>query len=274
MAHICLDGEIIPADTPALRVDNKSYRYGDGLFETMKVHDHALLLGTLHFDRFFSGLDLLGYTLPPSLTRERLTAEILGLCEKNEASNLGRVRLSGFRGNGGVYEGTDEMHYVIESWPAAPSVNTLNENGLVIGVYEGARKGCDAFSGLKSANYLPYVMAARHALAQRWNDCLVLNTHGRIADASIANVFVISKGRILTPPLSEGGVDGVMRRHLLNSLTMEEVPLTVAEIEAADEIFLTNAMHGIKWVGALSGKRYRNEQTTHIYQEHVRTIWS
>src|SRR5687768_10821071 len=105
MNSICLNGNILPADRPALMADNKSYRYGDGLFETMKVTGNNISLEAFHFERFFSGLKQMGFEIPASVTKEKLKQQILLLCEKNNCYVLARVRLSVFRGNGGIYEG-------------------------------------------------------------------------------------------------------------------------------------------------------------------------
>lgn len=253
-------------------VDNRSYRYGDGLFETMRVVSRKISLETYHFERFFSGLKTMRYELPVLFTAEKLRLEILLLCEKNGCDALARVRLSAFRGNGGLYEGPDELQYVIECWPVSESINQLNGNGFVIDVYPEARKSCDKFSNIKSANFLPYVMAARYANENKLNDCLVLNVHDRIADATIANVFIIKNESIFTPPLSEGCVSGVMRRHLLAKLKVEEMVLTVESMLSADEIFLTNAMTGIRWVKQFRNKTYSNLQTSKIYSE-LQKIW-
>jgi branched-chain amino acid aminotransferase len=271
MDHTCFDGKIIPASQLPIRADNKSYRYGDGLFETMKMINGSIPLSTLHFDRFFAGLQLLEYVIPSLFTPEKLTNEIIKLCEVNHCTSLARIRLSASRGDGGLYDGSDQLHYLIESWPASESINALNENGLVIGIYPLARKSCDSFSNLKSANYLPYVMAAKYAKQNRLNDCLVLNTHDRIADSTIANVFIITKGKILTPPLSEGCVNGVMRRYLLEELSgkssgwrVEEAQLTPEDILGADEVFLTNAMNGMRWIKQVNDKSYKGNDVAEI----------
>jgi branched-chain amino acid aminotransferase len=270
MSEICLDGRILPADEPALRVDNRGYRYGDGLFETMKVYEERILLASFHFERFFSGLRLLEIEIPVHLTAEKLTEHVLQLCGRNKCAGLARVRLSAFRGHGGPYDGDVQLHYVIEAWPLRASIHQLNENGVVMGIYPEARKSCDLFSALKSANYLPYIMGAQYAKHRQWNDSLILNTEGRVADTTISNIFIIKGKRIMTPPLSEGPVEGVMRRHLLESCpgAMEKA-LTIEEMMEADEIFLTNAISGIRWVGECQGKRFGREETVLIFNEHV-----
>lgn len=274
MNSICLNGKLLPADKPALMVDNRSYRYGDGLFETIKVIDQNISLEKFHFERFFGGLKKMEFKIPALLTTENLKQQILLLCKKNKCNSLARVRLSVFRGNGGINESNDDLQYVIECWPVNESVNQLNENGFVIDLYPEARKSCDKFSTLKSANYLPYVMAARYAKENKLNDCLLLNIHERIADSTIANIFLIKDQKLFTPPLSEGCVDGVMRRFIIEQYEVNETVLTSNDILSADELFLTNAVYGIRWVGQFRDKTYRHSKTSEMHDALLRTIWS
>jgi branched-chain amino acid aminotransferase len=279
MNSICLNGKIVPGNEPVLMADNRSYRYGDGLFETMKVVRKKIALEIYHFERFFSSLALMGFKIPALMTAEKLQEQILLLCEKNKCESLARVRLSVFRGNGGIFESLDDFQYSIECWPLNETINQLNENGLVIDIYPDARKSCDKFSNIKSASYLPYVMAARYAKENKLNECLVLNVHERIADATIANIFLLKDGKIVTPPLSEGCVNGVMRRYLLEKvkssywgLSAEEREISVNDLQEADELFLTNAVSGIRWVKSFRERGYSNLQTKEIYKEFIQTI--
>ena len=169
------------------------------------------------------------------------------------------------RGNGGLYDEDRSLQYIIECRPLNESVNKLNENGLVIDIYPDARKSCNVFSNLKSANFLPYTMAALYAKENKLNDCLLLNNSGNIADATTANLFIIKDGMITTPALSEGCVNGVMRRHLLERLKMEnrsfkirESIITIDNLLHAEEVFLTNAIKGIRWVKRFRENTYGN----------------
>jgi branched-chain amino acid aminotransferase len=277
MKSLSFNGKIIPAHEPLLLATNRSYRYGDGLFETMKVVDGNIQLANYHFERLFSGLLLLKFEISKLFTADILQQEIIRLCKRNNCEGLSRVRLSVFRGNGGLYDEDKALQYIIECWPLNESANKLNENGLVTDIYPDASKSCDKFSNLKSANFLPYNMAAQFAKESKLNDCFVLNTFGRIADSTIANVFIIRDGTILTPPLSEGCIAGVMRRYLLQKFAEEklkhtEIPLTIKDLENADEIFLTNAIKGIQWVRQFREKGYTNFKTVEIYNRFIKTI--
>lgn len=258
---------------------NRSYRYGDGLFETMKIRDGNILLAPDHFERLFGSLSLLKFDIPLLFSKEKLEKDVLHLCRKNGCEKLARVRLSVFRGNGGLYDDNKTLQYIIECWPLNESVNKINENGLVIDIYPDGEKSCDKFSNLKSASFQLYSMAALFAKENKLNDSLVLNTAGRIADSTIANIFLIKAETIFTPSLKEGCVNGVMRKYLLEKLKaedsnqqIEEKIITVSDVKNADEIFLTNAINGIRWVGQCSNTKYTNVKTIEIHNRFFKTI--
>lgn len=277
MNTICINGKIIPADEPVLLASNRGYRYGDGLFETMKVMNGEIILASMHFERLFAGLSLLKFEVPKLLTVQKLQNEILSLCKRNECDLLARVRLSVFRGNGGLYDEDKKLQYIIECSPLNESINKLNENGLIIDIYPEAKKNCDIFSNLKSANFLPYTMAALYAKENKLNDCLVLNTKNNIADSTITNVFIIKNELIITPALTEGCINGVMRKYLLKKLQdsgyrIQESCISIFDIENADEVFLSNAINGICWVSGFRHKLYSNSQSAEIYNRFIKTI--
>ena len=256
----------------ALRPDNHSYRYGDGLFETIKVANGEILLADMHFERLEKGMSLLKIKSSKVFTWQSLREQILDLCKRNNCVELARVRLSVSGGHGGLYDGDENLNYIIECWPLSKAASDFNEHGLLIDIFPDGRKSCDAFSNLKSASHLLYAVAARFAKENKLNDCLVMNIHERICDTSIANLFWISDGIIFTPPLSEGCIAGVMRRQLIETLQatsckLQEAPCEMNDLENADEIFVTNAIQGIKWVREFRGKRYGNEVSRRVYQE-------
>lgn len=278
MQTICLNGKWVNANEPVLLAGNHGYRYGDGLFETMKVLKGKILLENYHLERLLDGMQLLRMEIPPLLTPEKLVSDILQLCSKNHCTERARVRLSVSRGNGGLYDGDNRLQYIIECWPLPATGNQLHENGLVIDVFPDSRKSADRFCNLKSANYLPYVMAAQFAKENKLNECLVLNQFERIADASMANVFLLKNDRLLTPALTEAPVNGVMRRYLLEQLPgagykVQEAALRTEDLLQADEIFLTNAVHGIRWVKQFRDRLFSRQQTLEIYRQFVQTIF-
>ena len=277
MNHVCVNGKIMAADEAAIQVSNRGYRYGDGLFETMKRRQNQILLGALHFERLFYGMALLKFNVPEYFNPDRISREITELCRKNECNKLARVRLSVSRGNGGLYDDTRDFCYSIECWPLKDSINDSLGEGMLIDIYPDARKSCDLFSNLKSANFLPYAMAAIHAQEIGLDDCLLLNINDRIADSTTANIFLVKGDKIVTPPLTEGCVSGVMRKFLLKNFNNRgyqflEEKIEVDDLLKADEIFLTNAIHGLRWVKQFREKTYTNSLAAEILDQ-LGEIW-
>ena len=156
-------------------------------------------------------------------------------------------------------------------------MKTLNPNGLEIGIFPDARKSTDRFSLIKSSSFQAYALAALYAREQKWNDALLLNTNGNLADSTIANLFLLIKGTLVTPSLDQGCIDGVMRRHIIRVINdsgvgVEERPVHPDELLQAEEIFLSNAIRGIRWVGRIGDTRYTCQQTVDIFSKAVRTL--
>ncbi len=269
------NGKISKTGKPLIYPDNRSFRYGDGFFETMKMVNGQIVLADLHFERLFHSLELLKFQKPVYFTKDYLIDQVKVLAKKNMHHRLGRIRLTIFRGEGGLYDVENHFpHHLIQSWELNPSVNRLNENGLVVDIFKEARKVCDHFSMVKSNNYLSYAMAALWAKQEKLNDAILLNPYDGIADATIANFFIVKDGLIKTPAISEGPVDGVMRKYILQQLKLEGIPFQETrilpdEIMQASEIFLTNAINGIKWVKQAGKNGFTNQMASLLFKKMV-----
>jgi branched-chain amino acid aminotransferase len=277
---ISYNGKILPSDTPLVGAESRAIRYGDGLFETIRMRKGEMPLFSLHMERFFSGLIQLEFEKEVHLTASSLREDILRLAQKNKVLNNGRIRMNAIRGNGGLYDPeNNKPNIIIEAIPLGDQYDRLNENGLVIGVYPDARKSTDRFSNLKSNNFLPYTLGAFYAKANHWNDSLILNQFGRICETTLANIFWMEGDAIYTPPLSEGAVAGVMRRYIIESRIQVDIPiveknLTIEELENTTAIFITNAISGIKWVKQFGDTQFPPSKIIPIYNEMVKTIYS
>lgn len=259
--------------TPILSPASRSFRFGDSLFETIRFNNGSLELFDFHMERLFTGLRLLGFELSALHTADKWRQEILSLAAKNQLTGPGRVRLTVFRGDGGLYDAvSNQPFYTIECSSLSENYQRLNENGFIIDTLPEHRKGSGALSNLKSGNYLLYILAAQRSRMLKVNECLVLNESNRIADSSIFNLFLVKDGILKTPPLSEAPVAGVMRRHLLQELPffgyqVQETPISENELLLADEVFLTNALYRIRWVREFRTARYANKIGREIYSK-------
>ncbi len=269
------NGKLYRSDKLLISPSNRSFRYGDGFFETMKMINGKIVLSNFHFERLFSSLELLQFERPDYFTAAYLQEQITKLAEKNKHAKLTRIRLMIFRGNGGLYDLENLFpNYIIQTSEYDEAYNQFNENGFVIDIFKDARKACDKYSHIKSNNYLPYVMAALWTKKNNLNDALILNPYDLIADATIANVFILKEGIVKTPALSEGCVNGVMRRYLLQcmqneGMQIEETQITTDDLLTASEVFLTNAAYGIRWVKQCGESEYHNQFALELYKKFI-----
>jgi len=273
------DGQFLRDDKLLVGAGNRGLRYGDGVFETMKVNRATIQLGGQHMKRLFSALELLEFERPAFFTPDYLLEKVKQLAARNSHEKLGRVRLMIYRGDGGLYDPANHYpHHIIQTWALPEANHAWNENGLVVGIHRKAKKAVDVLANCKTNNYLPYVMGALEAKRERWNDALLLNSNGRIADATIANLFLVKDGSLFTPALSEGPVAGVMRQYLLEQLGVSGYPLiemaiTEEMLAAADEVFLTNSSYGIRWIGEIGSVKYGSRQTRDIYRQVIEPLF-
>ncbi len=278
VVYLNQNGKIIKEANAIISPNNRSFRYGDGCFETMKLMDNSILLANYHFERLFASLQLLQFDVPNYLTADYLQNQILEVAKKNYHNKLARVRLTVYRGDGGLYDPENHFpNYLIQTWDLNPANNLLNENGLVVDVFTDAIKVCDTYSQVKSNNYLCYAMAALWAKKHHLNDAILLNPYNRLADATIANIFIVTGGIIKTPSLSEGCVNGVMRRYLLTQMRVENIPVEetkigVEELLQANEIFLTNGIYGIRWIKQINNTNYTNTASSLLYKQFIKPL--
>lgn len=271
---ICYNGIYQNETDPVLQAGNKSYRYGDGFFETIKVWKGALVLDDYHQKRIEKSFGQLQYIQPPHFDIKHIFHQALKLCEKNGCAHAARVRLSFSNGNGGLFDGDDQLQYIIEAWPLEPVNNDINENGLVTGFFPEIKKSCDPYANIKSASALLYAVAANYSQQQKWNDCIILNQRENICETIIANLFWIKDNRIFTPALTEGCVDGIMRSYLIDQVgTVTETPCRTADLLQADEVFLTNAIRGIRWVQSIEYASYKGSISRELHQQYIKPLF-
>ncbi|MBV9961686.1 MAG: aminotransferase class IV [Parafilimonas sp.] len=275
--HFCFNGKILLTGKLIISADNRCFRFGDGFFETMKMVDENIALYKYHFERLFSSLQLLKFETPDYFTAEYLLNQIKIITKKNNHTKAARIRLTIFRGNGGLFDYENNFaNYTIQTWQLDPAI-ALNKKGLITGIYTKARKAIDDFSHIKSNNYLPSVMAAMWSKENKLDDAIILNTNNRLAEATIANIFLMKDGKVKTPSLSEGCVNGVMRKYVIECLKKENIPFEETKVEAdelaeASELFTTNAIQEIKWVQKCNKFNYGREFSKYLHHTFIQSL--
>lgn len=269
--YINYNGFLYKEEENIFNAKNRGFRYGDGLFETIRVIDGQPCYLEDHFIRLKNGMSILKMR-SAKISFNDLKDQIFKLIEKNQLKKGGRVRLTVFRSGDGFYTPKNESKsYIIEAKPFKDNLYVLNEKGLSIDVYNDLRRYRNVLSQIKTTNNIPQVLAGIHQRESGLDDCIVLNDQGRIAEALSSNIFLYKNNNLYTPAIDEGCMDGIMRKQVLRiakdlNINVFEGMLNGSMLLQADEMFLTNAIRGIQWVGSYRQKRYFNKATKEILE--------
>jgi branched-chain amino acid aminotransferase len=259
---IIFNGSFYSKDNFGLDHQNRAFKYGDGFFETIRCISGQPLWIDHHWNRLSHAFHLLKMIPYKGFDKNHLIDLITELVSLNDHKDGARIRLSVFRGNEGFYKPiSNESHYLIESLALENKKYTLNASGKMIGVFTEAQKLSGSYSQIKSINAQIYVMASLYAVENGWDDCIIINENGNVAEAISSNIFMVNGKKLYTPALDQGCVDGVMKKVITSiaqseGFTVNDCILTPKDLLDADEVFLTNTVQGVQWVKGLSKKRY------------------
>ncbi len=257
---IILNGHVLEPGAPEITLLNRSFKYGDGLFETLRVYRGRILFVPRHLQRLTRGMQRLGYAFAPVAWQAQLSAELQRSLTINGIDQHGRLRLHVYRAGPGAYAPLDDTpYYLIEAYALkhdpyqeAPPLRTT--------LYADWPITPTPLSGCKTAAALPYVLAARHARQSDHDEAFLLNGEW-LVEAASSNLFQVSQQKLITPPLSLGGLAGIMRQTVMQVAREVKIPVVekkfrLRELQQADEVFLTNVVRGIQPVGQLDQHRY------------------
>lgn len=262
---INFNGEILDEEDKIFTIANRGFKYGDGLFESMRMSKGKLNFPELHTDRLQKGMKTMKLEGYSQLDAYFLKDKAEEICKRNKIGPNARLRLTVYRGDGGFYTPEQNKHgYTLEAMALDSSTYQLNPKGLVMDVYDELLKPVNKLSNLKTCNSLTYVMAGIYKEQMHLDEAFILNQHGFLCEAISSNVFLVYKGELFTPALSEGCIAGVMRQVVMQLAKKFDLPMIEAQINPeilneAEEVFITNASKGVQWVMGYNRKRYFNE---------------
>ncbi len=269
---INFNGEILPADSKLMTVANRGFRYGDGLFESMRLMKGQLKFADQHADRLQRGMKALKMDGYSQMDAWFLKEKAEDLARRNKAKH-GRLRLTVYRDSEGFYAPTqNKAGWCLEFTPWDEPRYFLNAKGLIVDIFEELKKPTDFLANIKTCNSLIYVMAGLFKTQNKLDEAILLNQNGFLCEASSANIFVNYQNHLYTPALSEGCIEGVMRQVIINLAKENNIPITEAQINPeilyeAEEVFLTNSSRGIQTVMGFGVRRYFNEVSKVLVEE-------
>ncbi|MBK9327863.1 MAG: aminotransferase class IV [Sphingobacteriales bacterium] len=241
-----------------------------GLIETIKVVNGRIVFRNLHVKRLHRSLKVINIDESEYKLEDRILRLLKYECVEKGLKNF-RLRLEVQKNRAHDYmPEIAQLKWNCVLRPLESTVYQLNEFGLSLTFLPKHNKSPDAFCNLKHTDRNIYEKSIKYARENDFDDALVLNENNTVADASIYNVFIVKDDVIYTPPLTDGPVAGVLRELLLTRLPtiqISEKSLTIQDVYAADEVFLTNVIRGIRWVKYMDEKQYSNNVTKQLFQE-------
>ena len=266
--YISYNGKIIHKDELKLGLNNRSFQYGDGLFETMHASGNKVQFFYEHMERLIKSMKVLKMEIPVrfSIDTMGLQKEISKILNKNKLFKGARIRMTVFRESGGLYTPvSNEVEYVIESNPLTSGVYEFNQKGLLIDVYDEEVKPVNSLASLKLTSSVFFVLAGIFKKENNLDECLILNTKGNIIEGISSNIFLVKENIITTPSLREGCLPGIMRQKIVELarkqglIVQDDQTIKIQDIMVADELFFTNAVKGVQWVVGFKQRRYYNK---------------
>ncbi|CAN5541583.1 aminotransferase class IV [soil metagenome] len=263
------NGKKVADDASSLLHNNRGFLMGDGFFESMRCRKGKILFEEDHWTRLWNSCALLELNMDTLPDKAALRNQIQDLIEINGFGDDVRVRLSVFRHSEGFYTpGENNAGYLLNI-KSLPSFYGSVGDGLKGGIFTKQAKARGPYSNIKSLSSQLYVMAALYSRNNGFDESLILNTAGNFIEGTSTNLFLVYKDQLLTPPLSEGCVNGVFRKILIDLARNNNVPvverfITASEITNATEIILSNVINGIKWIKTLEEKEYTHQMASYL----------
>ncbi|MBL8708876.1 MAG: aminotransferase class IV [Rhodospirillaceae bacterium] len=253
---IWLNGQLLPPDQARIDPRDRGFTLGDGLFETLAARDGTPVALADHLERMARACTVLDLPLP--VEASEVPAAIAALLAANHLTRgpaAMRLTLSRGVGSRGLLLPLDPKPVLVMTASAHPPVpGHLDADVVAIRRNEGS-----PLSRIKSLNYLDNVLAQQEAQARGADEGLMLNNAGRVAGFARGNLFLLRGERLLTPPLVDGVLDGIVRHKiLLNAgeigLQAVEHSLERADLDAAEALYITNSLLGCVPIRRLNGR--------------------
>lgn len=261
---VFLNGKFVPEKKAVLSIFDRSFLYGDGLFETIRILGGKPFRWEPHFDRLQHGADFLKIKLP--LAEPQLLGVVLKLIEKNQRPD-GLLRLTLSRGVGAPGYSPKKAKHPALVMSLRPALERGNPPSWKLAVSSFRLSPDDPLARFKTCNKLPQVLARAEADAAGADEALLLNTRGSVVEGTSSNLFWIKRGILHTPPLAAGILPGVTRAIVFEIASQLQIPLlekniSLAELPKAEGIFLSLTSLGIVEAASLAAKTLKRSALT------------
>lgn len=270
---INFNGAIVSNDTNLL-THNRAFLYGDAVFETVKIVNSKILFLEDHYFRLMSSMRIVRMEIPMNFTMEYLEEQILTLAKAKKLENSSRARITVYRNDGGYYlPQNNTVSFLINVDGLDEKSYSIHHKEYLVDLFTDFYVAKHLLSSIKTTNKLINITASIYASENGLDNCLLLNDTKNVIEALQGNLFMLKGNRLTTPPVSEGCLNGVMRKQILSlakamgNIEVVEEAISPFELQKADELFITNVIKGIQPITKYRKKEFTTDLSRLILQK-------
>ena len=251
--------------------NNRGFLFGDAIFETIKVNGTKILFLEEHYLRLMASMRICRMEIPMNFTMEFMEEEILKLMvlQTNRVSN--RIRFSVFRNAEGFYSPTsNDIQFIITCSELASDTYVFSSTTYKVELFKDFHVSKHLLATLKTNNKMINVVASIFAKENNFQNCLLINEDKNVVEATNGNVFMKMGNQIITPPTSDGCLNGIMRKQIIaivnkmDTIEMIEKSISPFDLQKADELFISNVITGIQPITKYRKKEFTSEVAKEI----------
>ncbi len=270
---INLNGTILDSSATAVE-NNRGFLFGDAVFETVKIVNNTILFSEEHYFRLMASMRICRMEIPMNFTLEFFEEQILNVAVASNVQDCGRARITFFRDSDGFYTPTDnKVGFVIAAQEVSHKEYVFTDSFYEIELYKDFYVSKHLLSTLKTNNKMINVTGSIFAKENDYHNCILLNDDKNVVEALNGNVFMKSGTTIITPPIADGCLNGIMRKQLITLINKMdgfeciEKSISPFDLQKSDELFISNVMVGIQPI-----TKYRKKVFETVFSKQLITI--
>ena len=253
---------------------NRAFLYGDAVFETVKIVKGKILFLEDHYFRLMASMRILRMEIPMNFTMEYFEEQLLSVVENNGFSDSARARITVYRNDGGYYLPiTNDISFLIHTSSLENQSFIFETKECEVDLYKDFYISKQLLSTLKTTNKVVNVTASIYANENGLDNCILLNENKNVVEVLQGNIFMLQGNTLITPPISEGCINGVMRKQVIalaktiEGLEVIEEIISPFDLQKADELFFTNVIKGIQSITKYRKKEFSTTTTNLLVQK-------
>ena len=246
--------------------NNRAFLYGDAVFETVKILDNKILFLEDHYFRLMASMRILRMEIPMNFTMEFFESELLSEVKKKNLEASARARITVFRKDGGYYlPENNNVAYEIAVSKIEKPLYSIQKSNYEVDLYKDFYISKQLISTLKTTNKLINITGSIYANENGLDNCILINEDKNVIEALNGNIFMLKGGVLSTPPISEGCLNGIMRKQILalaktiENLEVVEAVISPFDLQKAEELFITNVIMGIQPITKYRKKEFQSK---------------